>query len=77
MVWGGLVMSLVFFLFGLRFIFQKLLFNVSVPGYTSTIVVILFSTGIIVFSLGIIGGYLSRIYMVQNKKPPYTIKKVL
>jgi len=77
MVWGGLLMSLIFFLFGLRFILQKLLFNVSVPGYTSTIVVILFSTGIIVFSLGIIGGYLSRIYMVQSKKPPFTVKKVL
>jgi len=77
MVWGGLLMSFVFFLFGLRFILQKWLFNVSVPGYTSTIVVILFSTGIIVFSLGIIGGYLSRIYMVQSKKPPFTIKKVL
>ncbi|MCK5765124.1 MAG: hypothetical protein KAH26_04030, partial [Bacteroidales bacterium] len=77
MVWGGLVMSFVFFLFGLRFILQKWLFNVTVPGYTSTIVTILFSTGIIVFSLGIIGGYLSRIYMVQSKKPPFTIKKVL
>lgn len=77
MVYGGLLMSMVFFLFGLRFILQKWLFNVTVPGYTSTIVAILFSTGIIVFSLGIIGGYLSRIYMVQNKKPPFTIKKVL
>jgi len=77
MVWGGLLMSFIFFLFGLRFILQKWLFNVSVPGYTSTIVVIAFSTGIIVFSLGIIGGYLSRIYMVQSKKPPFTIKKVL
>ncbi len=77
MVWGGLVMSLIFFLFGIRFILQKWLFNVTVPGYTSTIVTILFSTGIIVFSLGIIGGYLSRIYMVQSKKPPFTIKKVL
>jgi glycosyltransferase involved in cell wall biosynthesis len=77
MVYGGMLMSLIFFLFGLKFIVQKLLFNVSVPGYTSTIVTILFSTGIIVFSLGIIGGYLSRIYMVQSKKPPFTVKKVL
>lgn len=77
MVYGGLIMSLVFFLLGLRFILQKWLFNVTVPGYTSTIVTILFSTGIIVFSLGIIGGYLSRIYMVQTNKPPFTVKKVL
>lgn len=77
MVWGGLLMSFIFFLLGLRFILQKWLFNVTVPGYTSTIVTILFSTGIIVFSLGVIGGYLSRIYMVQNKKPLYTVRKVI
>ncbi|MEN8225181.1 MAG: glycosyltransferase family 2 protein [Bacteroidota bacterium] len=77
MVWGGLIMSLIFFLLGLRFILQKWLFGILVPGYTSTIVTILFSTGVIVFSLGIIGGYLSRIYMVQSKKPPFTVKKVL
>ncbi len=77
MVYGGLGMSLIFFLLGLRFIIQKWWFNVTVPGYTSTIVTILFSTGVIVFSLGIIGGYLSRIYTVQSKKPPFTIKKVL
>jgi hypothetical protein len=41
------------------------------------IVAILFSTSIILFSLGIIGEYLSRIYQVQNRKPPYSIKKVL
>ncbi len=77
MVYGGMIASLVFFLFGMKFVLQKILFNVTVPGYTSTIVTILFSTSLIVFSLGVIGGYLSRIYMVQNKKPPFTIKKVL
>ncbi|NQT76938.1 MAG: glycosyltransferase family 2 protein [Bacteroidetes bacterium] len=77
MVYGGMIASLVFFLFGMKFVLQKLLFDVAVPGYTSTIVTILFSTSIIVFSLGVIGGYLSRIYMVQNKKPPFTVKKVL
>jgi hypothetical protein len=40
-------------------------------------VAILFSTSLILFCLGIIGEYLSRIYMVQNKKPPYSIKKVI
>ena len=77
MVYGGLFVSLFFFLFGLRYILQKLFFHVSVPGYASLIVTIMFSTGIIVFSLGIIGGYLSRIYMMQNKRPTFTIKKIL
>ncbi|MEA3479822.1 MAG: glycosyltransferase family 2 protein [Bacteroidota bacterium] len=76
MVWGGIIVSLISFLLGIQFILRKLLYDIPL-GYTSLIVTILFSTSIIVFSLGIIGGYLSRIYMVQNKKPPFSIQKVL
>lgn len=77
MVYTGLIFSGFSFLIGILYIAKKIFFNVSVPGYTSTIVVIAFSTGIIVFSLGVIGEYLSRIYFSQSKKPPYTIKKIL
>jgi protein-S-isoprenylcysteine O-methyltransferase Ste14 len=77
MVYGGLIFSTITFLIGLFFVVKKIFFNVPILGYTSLIVAIMFSTGIIVFSLGIIGEYLSRIYMVQSKKPPYTIKNVI
>ncbi len=77
MVYTGLIFSFFSFLIGMFYIIKKIFFDVSVPGYTSTIVVIAFSTGIIVFSLGVIGEYLSRIYFSQSKKPPYTIKKIL
>lgn len=76
MVYGGLIVSIATFILGVQFILKKLLFDLPL-GYTSLITAILFSTSVIVFSLGIIGGYLSRIYAVQNKKPTYTIKKVL
>lgn len=76
MVYGGLISSIIFFLFSLYFIFRKIIHNVPL-GYTSLIVTILFSTSLILLSLGVIGEYLSRIYMVQNKKPVYSIKKVL
>jgi len=76
MIWGGIIVSFISFLLGLQFILRKLLYDTPL-GYTSLIVTILFSTSIIVFSLGVIGGYLSRIYMVQNKKPPFSIQKVL
>lgn len=78
MTWGGFTFSVITFLIGLRFIIRKFFFHHAPPeGYTSIIVTILFSTSIIIFSLGIIGEYLNRIYMVQNKKPPYSIKKIL
>lgn len=76
MTYLGLIASIVSFGFGIRFIIRKLFFDVPL-GYTSIIVTILFASGLILLSLGIIGEYLNRIYIVQNKKPPYSIKKVL
>ncbi|HJN06844.1 MAG TPA: glycosyltransferase, partial [Bacteroidales bacterium] len=76
MVYGGMIISVLSFILALKFIIQKFFYDVP-TGYTSIIVAILFSTGIIVFSLGIIGGYLSRIQTVQNKKPPFHIEELL
>ena len=61
---------------GLFFIYKKIFHDVPL-GFTALIVAILFSTSIILLSLGIIGEYLSRIYSVQNRKPPYSIKTLL
>lgn len=41
-------------------------FNVPL-GYTSLIVAIFFSTGMIMMSLGIIGEYIRKIWISQNK----------
>jgi glycosyltransferase involved in cell wall biosynthesis len=76
LVYGGLIISMITFIYGLFFIFKKLVFDVPL-GFTSLIVTILFSTSIILFSLGVLGEYLSRIYQLQNRKPPYSIRKVV
>ena len=76
MIYGGFFFAIASFGMGLYFIFRKMVYNVPL-GYTSIIVTILFSTGIILFFLGIIGKYLSRIFVIQNKKPPYLVRRVL
>ncbi len=76
LVYGGLAISLITFAVGIWFIIKKMVYNVPL-GYTSLIVTILFSTSIILFSLGVLGEYLSRIYQVQNRKPPYSVKNIL
>jgi polyisoprenyl-phosphate glycosyltransferase len=76
MTWGGFISSILSFIFGVYYIIRKIFFRVP-HGYTSIIVAILFSTSIIILCLGIIGEYLNRIYMVQNHKPPFSIRKVL
>ena len=76
LVYGGFTVSLVTLIYGGYFIVKKLAYDVPL-GYTSLIVAILFSTSIILFSLGVIGEYLRRIYQIQNRKPPYSIKRIL
>ncbi|MFH2143602.1 MAG: glycosyltransferase [Bacteroidota bacterium] len=76
MVYSGMIFSFISFMIGLYFIFRKLFYKVPL-GYTSLIVAILFSTSILLLSLGIIGEYLSRIYHAQNSKPPYLIRKII
>ncbi|HLN52371.1 MAG TPA: glycosyltransferase [Lentimicrobium sp.] len=76
MVYGGIIASIISFVIGLVFIYRKLFQDVPL-GFTAMIVAVLFSTSIILLSLGVLGEYLSRIYNVQNRKPPYSIKTVL
>lgn len=76
MVYGGMLISLLSFGLAMKFVLQKIFYDVPL-GYTSVIVTVLFSTSVIVFSLGVIGGYLSRIQSNQNKKPPFHIEELL
>jgi len=71
-----MIVSFLSFLLAMKYVLQKMFYDVPL-GYTSVIVAILFSTSIIVFSLGVIGGYLSRIQIIQNKKPQFNIDEVL
>lgn len=45
----------------------------AVPGYTTSILVSLMMGGITLFSLGIIGEYIGKIYMETKKRPRYII----
>lgn len=62
----GLIMSLVFFSLGCFYIYDKLVNAVAI-GFTSLIVAIFFSTGLILFSLGIIGEYIRRIWVSKQE----------
>jgi len=45
------------------------------PGWTSTVVIISFFSGLILFSLGIVAEYIWRIYEEVKDRPGYIIKK--
>jgi len=74
--WFGLLSSIVCLAIVGYFIYMKYNYGAEL-GFTALIVSILFSTGLILFSLGIIGEYLRRIYIGETGKPSYTVKTVL
>lgn len=45
----------------------------TVPGYTTSILITLMMSGITLFSLGILGEYIGKIYMETKKRPRYII----
>lgn len=62
--------------FGLAFLFilQKIFYGVGVSGWTSLIVAFSVFSGIVILFLGIIGIYLSKMF-IELKQRPYTIIK--
>ena len=71
----GILFALIGFIFGFYVIIKKLLIPTVIMGYSSMMAVHLFTTGIIMFMLGIIGEYLGRIYICMNNSPQYVIRE--
>lgn len=46
----------------------------NVPGYTTTLVVSLLMGGLTIFSLGIVGEYIGKIYLEAKSRPRYIIE---
>lgn len=61
--------------FGIAFFYlaRKVIHGVAVPGYTSIIVSVLFSSGLIIFILGVLGEYLSKMFQLMNNRPLFSI----
>lgn len=72
MIYFGVFVAIVNFLLGLRFIYRKIILDVPL-GYTSIVISILFSTGIILICIGVIGEYIGRIIKATNKVPSFNI----
>lgn len=73
----GSFISVLSFIYMFVVIAQKLIWGISVPGYATIIVLILFIGGIQLVALGIIGTYLSRVYMEEKRRPIYIAKEYI
>ncbi|MCS6955756.1 MAG: glycosyltransferase family 2 protein [Candidatus Calescibacterium sp.] len=70
--WVGIVVSLISFTYALWIIYRKIVYGIPIEGWSSIMVAILTLGGIILISLGIIGIYLSKVF-IETKQRPYTI----
>ena len=71
----GLVFCLVAFLLIIVIIAKTLIYGDPTSGWPSMICVIFFVSGVQLFSLGIIGQYLSKTYLEVKHRPIYIIKE--
>ena len=72
----GMLTSLLAFLYAVFITGRTLLHGVDVPGYASTMAVMLFLGGVQLIFLGIVGEYIGRIYNEVKRRPLYIIKDV-
>jgi dolichol-phosphate mannosyltransferase len=70
----GFICFVLSFTGGVAYIISYLLRG-SLPGYTSMIVMLLFSTGLILMSIGVLGLYIGRIFDQVKDRPLYFIDK--
>jgi hypothetical protein len=71
----GVLVSVISALLGLWAVGVRLLTDVTVPGWASTVVPIYFLGGLQLLGIGVLGEYLSKIYMEVKKRPRYIIEK--
>lgn len=58
------------------FIFlQKLMFGIDVPGHATVVTLILFIGGVQLFFLGVLGEYISKMYIQEKKRPIYITRE--
>jgi len=70
----GALTSVCSFVFLLYIVLRTLIKGVDIPGYASTIAIMLILGGLILLSCGILGEYMARMYMEIKRRPIYIEK---
>ena len=73
----GLTTSVASILYLVFVVVQKLFFGIDVPGYATIVVLVLLLGGMQLFCLGILGEYISKIFIQSKNRPIYILKEHL
>lgn len=73
----GFIVALIALICGIITIIRRITLSITMPGYSSLIVIILLMGGMILMALGLVGEYMGRVYMVLSNKPQYVVREVI
>lgn len=72
---SGILFSVLAFVYLIYIIVRTFVLGIDVPGYASTIAVVLFMGGIQLLSVGVLGEYMARTYMEVKQRPAFIVKE--
>jgi len=72
----GIIVFILSIMGAIYSLYQKINMNV-VPGWTSTVLPLLFIGGLQFLSIGILGEYIGKIYKEVKRRPRFIIEKVI
>jgi dolichol-phosphate mannosyltransferase len=75
--WLGYASSVVAFLYLITVFIQKFILNITVEGWATIMVAILFLGGVQLICLGILGEYLGRVFNEVKPRPMYIVEELV
>lgn len=73
----GSFISLISFIYTIYLVIAKLVWGNDVPGFTTIVCLILFTSGLQMILIGILGEYLSHTFLQVKQRPIYIIRRYL
>ena len=71
----GLATTAITAVYALFILVRTMIHGVDVPGYASTILVVLFFGSLQLISVGLLGEYIGRIYLETKQRPVYVVQR--
>ncbi|WP_448556496.1 glycosyltransferase family 2 protein [Thalassotalea montiporae] len=71
----GMLSSFSSFVYGVYLIYTKLMYDATIPGWTSSIVSTFFVGGVVMVLIGILGLYIEVIFWEVKNRPAYFVKE--
>ena len=72
----GEILSAIGILGMIWLIFRKIIKSTQILGWTSTMMAIIFFSGVILITLGIVGEYIGRMFLTISNYPQYVVRNV-